>query len=286
VLGNKQRLGKGLEALLPRTSLASGKTVINIPMSEITANPYQPRIKFEEDDIRQLSESIKQYGLMQPVLVRRKEGGGYELIAGERRFRACLLADMGTISAIIKNVSDKESLQLALIENLEREDLNPIEEALAYSRLLEEFGFTHQNLAGVFGKSRSVVTNTIRLLKLPEVVQSALVDGDISEGHARSLLSLEDEYEILEKFYTIKEKSLNVRQLEDEISFQKSNKAPKAKKSSLKQLSLFEGMEQELAQRYETKVSFSGTHKKGKIVIQYSSKKQLDDIVKKLKLTQ
>jgi ParB family transcriptional regulator, chromosome partitioning protein len=274
------RLGKGLEALIPKTFLTSGKTVINIPLIEIQPNPYQPRASFSQEKIEKLAESIRKFGVNQPIIVRKKETY-YELIAGERRYRACLAANLESVPAIIKEVSDIDSLQIALVENLEREDLNPIEEAKGYSRLAEEFGMTHQMIAESFGKSRSAITNLIRLLRLPEEVKDAILSGLITEGHARSLLSLENTEDILEKFYEIKEATINVRELEEFVS---ETKKAKTKRTNPDQLLLFSDLEEKLAERFSTKVKITGTEKSGKIVIPYKNKKQFSEICKKLEL--
>jgi ParB family chromosome partitioning protein len=273
----RPRLGKGLEALIPKTVLMSGKTITNLPLSQIKANPFQPRLTFNQEALQQLSDSIKQHGLTQPIVVRRVENH-YELIAGERRFRACMLAEMDTIPVIIKNVSDKESLQLALIENLQREDLNAIEEAKGYTRLVKEFDLTHQALSEIFGKSRSAVTNTLRLLNLPSAVQEAVSNGVLSEGHARTLLSLETEAQILEAFEVIKNQQFNVREVEQHIAAVKkdSKSAPKAKPQTLP---LFKDFETNLSTRYHTQISIKGKPTKGKIEIKYTSQEQFQKIL-------
>ncbi|MSR88238.1 MAG: ParB/RepB/Spo0J family partition protein [Candidatus Margulisbacteria bacterium] len=269
----KPRLGKGLEALIPKSFLASGKTVINIPITEIKPNAFQPRLHFDADALRSLSESIKQHGLAQPVLVRRSDIG-YELIAGERRYRACLLVGLEVIPAIVKDMSDRESLKIALIENLERENLTPIEEAKGYQRLMGEFEMTHQALAEMFSKSRSAVTNKLRLLKLPELVQRALNDGSLSEGHARSLLSLEAEVDILSQFQKLRENQVNVRELEKIIA----GSSPKSSKSvevSDRQLGLFGQMESQLTDKFKMPFKIKPGRRGGKVEIKFSSQAEL-----------
>lgn len=269
----KPRLGKGLEALIPKSFLASGKTVINIPITEIKPNAFQPRLHFDPDALRSLSESIRQHGLAQPVLVRRSDIG-YELIAGERRYRACLLARLEVIPAIVKDMSDRESLKIALIENLERENLTPIEEAKGYQRLMVEFEMTHQALAEMFSKSRSAVTNKLRLLKLPGLVQDALNNGSLSEGHARSLLSLESEADILSQFQKLQENQVNVRELEKIIAGA-SPKSPKAVEVSDRQLGLFGEMESELTEKYKMPFKIKPSRRGGKVEIKFSSQAEL-----------
>ena len=212
-----QRLGKGLEALIPKTYFASGKTISSIPLNEIEVNPFQPREFFKEEALQALADSIKTYGVAQPIIVRRM-GNHYEIIAGERRFRAAKLAGIDSIPAIIRSMTDKESLQLALVENLFREDLNSIEVAKGYQQLQDEFKLTHQELSDIFGKSRSSITNTLRLLGLPVVIQQAIVNGEITEGHARTLIGLKTEAEMIEFLTMIKDKGLSVRDIEKIIS--------------------------------------------------------------------
>lgn len=273
---NRQRLGKGLEALIPKSVLLAGKTITNLPVSMIKSNPFQPRLSFDTEALAQLSDSIKQHGLAQPILVRRKDDH-YELIAGERRFRASLLANLETIPAIIKNMTDQESLQMALIENLQREDLNAIEEANGYVRLVQEFELTHQGLSEIFGKSRSAITNTLRLLNLPAEIQQSVVDGELSEGHARTLLSLDSEEKIMEAFQAIKTHNMNVRDIERYIATAKSKKPGAAKK--LPNLTpAIQEWEKALATRYHAPVKIKGKPTRGKIEITYTSAKQLEQL--------
>jgi ParB family transcriptional regulator, chromosome partitioning protein len=278
VHNKSNRLGRGLEALIPRSMLLSGKTVINIPLTEIRPSPYQPRTNFNPEAIEGLSNSIKQHGVAQPILVRKLDGH-YELIAGERRYRASIMAEMETIPAIVRNISDRESLQLALIENLSREDLNPIEEARGYVRLIEEFSLTHQGLAEIFGKNRSTVTNTMRLLKLPRIVQRAICNGEISEGHARTLLALKTDSEILEKFGQIVSKGMNVRQIEDCIAIVKKKARGEGDDT---QISLFGDIEKKMGEKYSVKVMIKGSKKRGRIIIPYTSEKQFKELSNKL----
>jgi ParB family chromosome partitioning protein len=271
-----QRLGKGLEALIPRSILTAGKTIISLPVQAIRANPYQPRKTFSPEGMRTLVESIRQHGLNQPILVRRI-GTHYELIAGERRFRACQEVGMELIPAIIKNVSDQESLQLALIENLERQDLNPIEVARGYQRLVTEFGYTHQTIADVFGRSRSAVSNTVRLLNLPDDIQRAVESGDISEGHARTLLALGTVEEMMEYLDRIKSGGLNVRQIEHAVSQKKDVGVAHGT-----QLALFEELESDLRSKFATKVHIQGKQNKGKITFYYTSASEFETLISKL----
>jgi len=274
------KLGRGLEALIPKNYFASGKTVINIPVSEIVPNPYQPRGHFDQEALDHLSKSIKNHGLAQPVLVRRVKNG-YELIAGERRFRACQMAGMDKVPAIVREMTDRDSLKIALIENLDREDLNPIEEAKGYQRLLEEFEINHQELGDMFNKSRSAVTNTLRLLRLPQQIQDALEAGEISEGHARSLLAFDDENQMLHQLQQIKSEGLNVRELEQVVADHKQQKS----KEAGTQLALFQDLETVLSNRYEARFKIKGNSNKGKIEIRYTSPNQFEQICQALNIS-
>ncbi len=209
----QQRLGKGLEALIPKSFLASGKSITQVPITQVVPNSYQPRLYFDEASLATLAESIRQNGVAQPVIVR-QTGDVYELVVGERRFRASQLAGLETIPAIIRVLSDKEALQLALIENIDREELSAIEVAKGYDRLIQEFGMAHQDLAKVFQRNRSTIPNTIRLLKLPEYVQEAMLSGQLSEGHARTLLGIDDAEELRQRFQQLCEEGLSVRDAE------------------------------------------------------------------------
>ena len=269
------RLGKGLEALIPRSLFSSGRTIVSIPIGLIVPNRFQPRKTFSEESMRSLVASIKTYGLNQPILVR-KQHDQYELIAGERRYRACVEAGLETISAIVKNATDQESLQLALIENLERHDLNPMEIAWGYQRLIDEFSFTHQMISEFFCKSRSAVSNTLRLLNLPALVQKMVEKGDISEGHARSLLALATDEDMVFLAEKIKAESLNVRQIESVVSDLK--KKPHPTQSPI-QLPLFETLERELGQKFNSKVSISGGENSGKITFHYQSSAHLEALL-------
>lgn len=279
-MSNQQnRLGKGLESLIPKTFLAAGKTIIQIRVNEIEPNPYQPRLHFDEDSLQQLVHSIKVHGLQQPILVRR-QGERYELIAGERRLRATRDAGLDTIPAIVKSMSDKESLKIALIENLDRCDLNPMEESKGYHRLIEEFSLTHQDLSHMFRKSRSSITNTLRLLKLPITVQEALMAGIITEGHARALLGLKSDEEIEAIFAELIAKSWSVRELEAKVAEVGVHRPKPTKKTP--QLPLFDSLQTDLRDRYQSAFKFRGTESKGRITIDYASRDAFEALMAKL----
>jgi len=268
------RLGKGIESLIPKNYISSGKTITSIPLEDIEANEYQPRLFFDDDALQTLSHSIRTHGLAQPIVVRRK-GDGYELIAGERRFRACKLAGMTTIPAIVRDISDKESLQLALVENLDREDLNAMEEAMGYRRLIDEFAMSQQEIGDLFGKSRSAIANTLRLLKLPTEIQEAVSSGAISEGHARALLALESEELMIQYLQKILNESLNVRAVEEVVSFGDAS----AVKPKPKSVSIFKRIEKDIKSKSGLKVAIKGTEEKGKVTLNFKSQDQLKAIL-------
>ena len=192
-MARRSGLGKGLGALIPTEARDRGDSALRtVPMTSIRPNPLQPRTRFDEEAMSSLASSIREVGVLQPILVRELDDGDYELIAGERRWRAARRAGLQTIPVLVQSVSDVHSLEQALVENLHREDLNPLEEAGAYQQLVDEFRYTHEQVAGRVGKSRTAVTNTLRLLQLPAGVQRALADGVISAGHARALLGTPD----------------------------------------------------------------------------------------------
>lgn len=287
-------LGKGLDSLIPASAgitkneskgkeKASGKgqeTLVKITMVE--PNRDQPRKNFDEDALLELSESIKQFGLLQPILVQDKKDH-YEIIAGERRWRASKLAGLKEVPVIIKNLTDQEVVEISLIENIQREDLNPIEEALAYKRLLNEFHLKQDEVAERVSKSRTAVTNSMRLLKLADEVQQMVIDEMITTGHARALLAIED----LEKQYMYAQKifdeKLSVR--ETEKLMKNLDKPEKQKKEKGKNLDfIYQDIEEQLKTSLGTKVSVSSKENgSGKIEIEFYSSEELERIVDILK---
>lgn len=270
-MGKFSPLGKGLEAILPKAYFESEEKIIKIPLSDIVPNPYQPRIQFDKAAIQQLAESIKQHGLTQPIVVRTKERG-YELVVGERRFRACKEAGLDVIPAIVKPVTDQESLQLALVENIDRENLNPIEEAISFQRLADEFGLTHQSISEIFKRSRSSISNSIRLLKLPSAIQTALMSGQLTQGHARTLLRLETEQEQLSFLQDIQQGKLSVRVIEQQTK-QQANPYIKSEKID------FSKLENALKETFKLTPKIKGTWTKGSIQFRYKSKEDLSHIL-------
>ena len=278
-------LGRGLESLLPmsaRKKEAQG-TVNNIPVKKIRPNKYQPRTEFNKDKINELANSIKNHGLAQPLLVCPSAiPGEYELIAGERRLRACKVAGITEVPAVVRNATEKEKFQLSLIENIQRENLNPIEEAHAFKHLSDEFKLTQEALSDVVGKNRSVIANAIRLLNLPEEIQEAVSSGVISPGHGRILAGIDDKSKLKTLAERILREKLTVRETERIASDWKSvikGVKKKAKKQDAEIIKLSE----DLQHRLGTKIKVKGNAKKGKIVIYYYSLKELDRISSLLK---
>jgi ParB family chromosome partitioning protein len=216
VVARRSGLGKGLGALIPtEVSGGQGSALREVPIASIRPNPFQPRRHFDEETMASLAASIRELGVLQPVLVRQVEDGMFELIAGERRWRAAKRAGRQTMPVIVQEASDLHSLEQALVENLHREDLNPLEEAAAFQQLVDEFGYTHDQVANRVGKSRATVTNTLRLLQLPPGAQRALADGAISAGHARALLGTPDRSRQEELAQRVIAEGLTVRALEE-----------------------------------------------------------------------
>jgi len=285
-------LGKGLDALLKGyNSEPKPGEVKHIPLDEIVANPNQPRKHFSESSLQELAGSISQQGDLQPVLVRPNlRGGGYELVAGERRLRASRIAGLATIPALVKELTDEESLAIALVENLQREDLNPIEEALGLQQLQKQFNLSQEALAQKIGKSRPAVANTMRLLQLPEEIQNDVRDNLISAGHARALLALHDDSIQQTIWKQIKEEGLSVREAERLVQdfrdhgVDPTNEQPIAQ-TRPKTQSGDEEMLPVLAQLVEAldlPVSIRGSANRGRIVITYSTSEEFHHILKQL----
>jgi ParB family chromosome partitioning protein len=277
----KQKLGKGLDVLLQNIPEATNETagITTLKIDIIKPNRYQPRKVFDEDKLNGLSESIKENGIIQPIIVTKREDSDYELIAGERRLEAAKLAGLERVPVIIRSVSRREQLQYAIIENIQREQLNPIEEANAYQMMIDDFGYTHEQLADAMGKSRSAVTNIIRLLKLPPEIQQMISQMDLSAGHARAILSVPEDQQV--KFAElVKELHLSVRQSEE---LAQENKPPitKPTKSITKTVRLKE-YEQNLHEIYQTKVQVMETAGKGKVIFHFTSKDELESLLSHL----
>lgn len=274
----KKGLGKGLGSLMNENATDDNLTA-ELRLSEIEPNKDQPRTHFDEEALQELADSIATHGLLQPIVVRPVIGGTYQIVAGERRWRACRIAGLTTVPVIIKSLDDKQTMELALIENLQRKDLNPVEESRGYARLLKEFELTQDEVAERVGKSRSAVTNALRLLNLPDDMLNALAEGKISAGHARTLLSFTDTVLQQEAFIAAVE-GASVRQLE---AMAKAASKTKKEKVSQKQDSFYR--EVELALKNETHrkaVIKPGKNGRGTITIEFYNKEELTELANKI----
>ena len=281
----RRALGKGLGALIPEhisADLSSHKEeIIYVQTGQIKPNPFQPREEFNQASIEELAQSIKEKGVIQPLLVRRR-GDSYELIAGERRFRASNFLGLKEIPVIVRDVSDQDSLELALIENIQREGLNPIEEAHAYQHLIDKFKVTQEKISEVLGKSRVTVTNTLRLLKLPHEVQEEMKKGRLSFAHGRALLEVEDANHQRKLLQDVISKGLSVRELESLIKSSRP-KSIKRKIGQGQREPLVAILEEQLQQALATKVRISKRKKRGHINIEFYSQEDLERIVNVIK---
>lgn len=285
----KRAMGRGLGAILnseSKVSIHSASdegaesfvgTIIEVPIEDIFPNPTQPRTYFDTKALEELSESIKSLGVIQPITLR-KEGEKFEIISGERRYRASKLAGLKSIPSYIRLVNDQELLEMALVENIQREDLDAIEIALTYQRLLEEIGMTQESLSKRLGKERSTITNSIRLLRLNPQIQNAIRRGEISAGHGRALLTVEDQRSQSLLLDRILKEGLNVRQTESAAkALKKSSEMPGRKIVPNEIKKLQKQMEDKLAVKVEIKTNSTG--KKGKIVLDFKSEKELEAII-------
>ncbi|MDA2918939.1 ParB/RepB/Spo0J family partition protein [Desulfobacterota bacterium AH_259_B03_O07] len=272
----KATLGRGLDALIP---IDEDNGFIIAGIDQLKHNSFQPRKDFDDDAIDELASSIREKGIIQPLVVR-KSGNYYEIIAGERRWRAAQKAGLTKVPIILKDVSDSEVLELALIENLQREDLNPIEEAIAYDQLIADFGLTHGDISKRIGKERSTITNQVRLLKLPAQVKQALKNGEITAGHARAILSIDSQTKAIEILEIIQRNKLSVRQTEKIIrnltKKQGENKKPSDIDLYLKHLT------EELKRSLGTQIKIIDKNGSGKIEIEYYSKDELERLIEML----
>ncbi len=280
----RRALGKGLGALIPEKvvdSTVRKEEIIYVQSGQIKPNPFQPRENFDQLSIEELAQSIKEKGVIQPLLVRRR-GDNYELIAGERRFRASNILGLKEIPVIVRDVSDQDSLELALIENIQREGLNPIEEAHAYQHLMDKFKVTQEKISEVLGKARVTITNTLRLLKLPHEIQEEMKKGRISFAHGRALLEIEDTNHQRKLVQDIISKGLSVRELENLIKSSRP-KLIKRKIGQGQREPLVAILEEQLQHALATKVRISKRKKRGHINIEFYSQEDLERIVNVIK---
>lgn len=264
-------LGKGLDALLIENSVSEELSTSTLPINEIIPNKEQPRKTFDEAALNELADSIAQHGVLQPLLVRPLTTGGYQLVAGERRWRASRIAGLKEVPVIVKELTDTEAMQLAIIENLQREDLNPIEEAEGLQALIDKCGFNQEEVAASVGKSRPAITNSLRLLKLPEEVRDMTRNGEISAGHARALLALDSPALMLEVAEQIVSRKLTVRDVEKLASKPAKSRAKTAKKRD----SFYDEVELSLTEALGRKVKVINGRSKGTLEIEFYS---LDDL--------
>ena len=278
-------LGKGLKALIPDESFMSidnsdtenaEKLVFFLQINKIRPNADQPRKKFNREKLEELAASIKEHGILQPLVVR-PENNGYTIIAGERRWRAATMAGLKEVPVIVKDLPAKDVMELALIENVQREDLNAIEEAEAYGALMEHFNLTQGEIGIRIGKSRAAITNTMRLLNLPDKVRQEVLDDHISSGHARALLSLEDQKQMESLCEKIIDKKLSVRETEKKVKLLKN--PPKEDKAKPEKNPYITAVEDGLKQKFATKVKISGKKDKGKIELEFYSTEDLNRIL-------
>ena len=278
----KKALGKGLQALLPEKKTLvwkveqDGQAISMVALKQIIPNRYQPRTIFIEDELEGLAQSIKEHGVLQPIVVRRKGDGVYELIAGERRLRAATIAGLPTIPALVRNSNDEKSLALALVENIQRQNLNPMEEAKAYSRLMGEFGLTQDLVSSSVGKDRSSIANILRLLTLPKEVQHFIESGALSLGHAKVLAGISSASTQLRIAKRIVSEQLSVRQTEHLVAGKKSRGSAKNSKTEPNK---FHDLEDQLRKHFGTKVQVKTGARGGELVIQYYSDEELDRII-------
>ncbi|MGK5509844.1 ParB/RepB/Spo0J family partition protein [Brevibacillus formosus] len=275
-------LGKGLNALITSNLIEEGEQVKEVSINEIRPNPYQPRKEFEQSAIEELAQSIKEHGIIQPLIVR-KSIKGYELVAGERRLRAAKVAGLKEVPVVVKAYTDQQLMEIALIENLQRENLNPLEEAEAYDKLISHHDYTQEQLAQKIGKSRPHVANMLRLLQLPEKIRKMVSAAELSMGHSRALLGVTDKKVQQQLANDVVEKGLSVRQLEEIVKQLNVSRETKKKKPAKNEPVLIE-MEERLRSRFGTSVKIKKGSKRGKIEIDFYSQEDLERIIDMLNI--
>jgi ParB family chromosome partitioning protein len=282
----KKGLGRGLEALLPAYQLMKEKSpVTELKVNSISPNSYQPRRQIDNEKLDELARSITEHGVVQPIVVRPLGEDRYQIVVGERRWRACQQLQLETIPAVIKEVDDQELSEIALVENIQREDLHALEEARAYQQLIESFGLTQEELARRLGKSRPLIANTLRLLLLPEVIQQYLMQELLTPGHARALLGLSGEEDQLQVARQVIEENLSVRETEERVRLRQQQKEPEKKKSSAREPlaadyeMVLRQMEERLSTVLGTRVKINARGQKGKVEIAYYSTEDLERIL-------
>jgi len=277
-------LGKGLSAIFSENDTEDMNEIVSLKISQIEPNRNQPRRSFDEDALQELADSISEHGVLQPILVRPQIYGGYQIVAGERRYRASRIAGLTEIPAIVRELSDSETMQIALIENLQRKDLNALEEAKGYKTLIDEYGFSQEDVARTVGKSRPAVANTLRLLGLPDDVKDMLEDGRLSAGHARALLSIEDKDNVTQTAKQVVKDGLSVRETEKLAKKAASENVAKKPKKKSSVPTLYREAELSLSEHLGTKVSVVENKKKGggTLCIEFYDPSELFTLTKKL----
>ncbi len=279
----KRGLGKGLDAIFAENNAESAEGAVSVKISEIEPNRDQPRKEFDSAALAELADSISQHGVLQPLLLRPMIGGGYRIVAGERRWRAARMAGLSEVPAMIREMTDAEEMLFALIENLQREDLTPLEEARGYRTLIETQGFTQEEASQAVGKSRPAVTNALRLLNLPQDIQDMLEQGEITAGHARTLLSFKNEEDMRLGAQKAKQ-GASVRELENMAKRLNEKKAPHPR--SPQQSRYYEEAQLAVGQYLGRKVKVAGTKKKGMIQIEFYGEEDLKNLLAELKWNQ
>jgi ParB family chromosome partitioning protein len=282
----KRALGRGLSALIPEIekSLEPSKDFFYCEIELIRPNRYQPRMQFAEDELAELCQSIKEQGILQPLLVR-EENDGFELIAGERRLRAAKRAGLTQVPVVIKRIDNSKLLELSIVENIQRADINPIEESEAYHRLITEFQLTQDNVATRVGKSRSAVANFLRLRQLPDLIKASIQEGKLTMGHARALLGIENSNQQMAAWRAVIRKDLSVRETEDLIrSLKGEKKKPKVSRKSTEDLYLL-SLADDLSRHFGTKVVIKQRGQSGRVEIEFYSNEDLDRLIQRLQQT-
>lgn len=277
-------LGRGLDALLGESKEPNSDVLRDLKVMQLKPGRYQPRSHMNEDQLKELAASIKAQGIMQPILVREVSGGGYEIIAGERRWRAAQLAGLQQVPVLVRKVPDNAALAMALIENIQRENLNPLEEAIGIQRLIDEFKMTHQDAADAVGRSRSAASNLLRLLKLPQTIQTMLFENKLDMGHARAILGLEDPAQQIVAANKIYAEGLSVREAEQLVQKGLGVTSKKLARHKTPNRDVLQ-LQEQLAEQLGTKIEIAhGIKGSGKLVIEYRSLDHLDDLLAKLSL--
>lgn len=278
----KGGLGKGLDLLFAENALEDAGKAVTLPIDEVTPNKEQPRKQFDDDALSELSASIAQHGVLQPLLVRPMAGGGYQIVAGERRYRASRMAGLTEIPVVVRELDDRETAELALIENLQREDLNPMEEALGFQTLMQSYGLTQEETAKIVNKSRPAVANALRLLNLPEEVSNLVAAGTLSAGHARAILAFETPAQQIEMADFVIKKDASVREIERLAKAAKKGEKPEKTVTVFSRDSFYDEVELALSEQLGRKVKVVAGEKSGTLILEFYGKDDLQALANKL----